>query len=250
MRSTQANATMMLLAAAATFAGSSQLAAAPGDGTLKQAKLIIEHNATDSDTGFQAFIDADGWERLEIVGPNGVVAEFLGRGPVNALGMTELFLETTEPENAKMPVEQILAMFPEGEYTFRATAAELGGNTGTMEGIAVLSHSIPAGVTLAEPAADAVVPNGALTVRWEPSGKGLDGSPIEIIAYQLIIEKDEEPHPRMIGKRGLSMYLPATVTEMTVAAEFFEPGTAYLWEVLAIEAGGNQTLQSSAFKTE
>ena len=28
---------------------------------LKEAKLNIEHNATDHDTGFQGFIDSDGW---------------------------------------------------------------------------------------------------------------------------------------------------------------------------------------------
>jgi hypothetical protein len=34
-----------------------------------------------------------------------------------------------------------------------------------------------------------------------------------------------------------------------VSAEFLEPATAYLWEVLAIEESGNQTLSSSAFRT-
>ena len=31
---------------------------------LKDAKLNIEHNATDLDTGFQGFIDSDGWQHL------------------------------------------------------------------------------------------------------------------------------------------------------------------------------------------
>lgn len=54
----------------------------------------------------------------------------------------------------------------------------------------------------------------------------------------------------MIGKRGLSMYLPATVTSITVPAGFLEPATAYDWEVLAIEESGNQTLSSSSFETQ
>jgi hypothetical protein len=217
---------------------------------LKQAKIIIEHNATDEDTGFQAFVDADGWERMEIIGPDGIVAQFDGHGTVKDLGMTELFFETTEPENAKQPLDDVLAMLPAGDYEFRATYSSLGGNSGTTSSTATLSHTIPQGVTLVAPEERAVLPAGDVTVQWTPVDKALDGSDVTIIAYQLIIEKDEEPHPRMIGKRGLSMYLPASVSEMPVPAAFFEPGTAYLWEVLAIEESGNQTLQSGTFAIE
>jgi len=45
------------------------------------------------------------------------------------------------------------------------------------------------------------------------------------------------------------MYLPADVNQITIPGEFFEPGTDYLWEVLAIEESGNQTLMSSQFST-
>jgi hypothetical protein len=53
----------------------------------------------------------------------------------------------------------------------------------------------------------------------------------------------------MIGTMGLSMYLPPDVNEMTISGEFLEPGTDYLWEVLAIEESGNQSLNSSQFST-
>lgn len=235
--------TILAVSAPLVLAGSAS--AAP----LKQAKIIIEHNATDNDTGFQAFIDADGWERLEIIGPNGVVAEFQGKGTVNGLGLTELFFETTEPENAKLPLAQVLEMLPAGKYEFRTLYSALGGSEGSVSGIATLTHKIPAGVTLVSPKEGETVPPGELAVSWTPSERALDGSTVNIIAYQLIIEKDEDPHPKMIGKRGLSMYLPASVTAMTIPAEFFEPGTGYLWEVLAIEEGGNQTLQSGTFST-
>jgi hypothetical protein len=39
------------------------------DVPLKDAKLNGEHNATDKDTGFQGFIDSEGWRRLEVRGP-------------------------------------------------------------------------------------------------------------------------------------------------------------------------------------
>jgi hypothetical protein len=86
-------------------------------------------------------------------------------------------------------------------------------------------------------------------VSWEPVTQTITGDSVTITSYQLIIEKDEEPPPNSIGKRGLSMYLPPTVTSMTIPVEFLEPGTPYLWEVLAIEESGNQTLSSSAFQT-
>ena len=39
---------------------------------LKEAKLNIEHNATDHDTGFQGAIDSEGWKQLTVWGPDGV----------------------------------------------------------------------------------------------------------------------------------------------------------------------------------
>jgi hypothetical protein len=240
-------AAVIILAAVCAASGPSALA---GDGKLKQAKLIVEHNATDKDTGFQAFVDADGWEKLEIIGPNGPVAEFQGRDAVGALGMTELFMESHEPENAKMPINELLAKMPAGEYTFRGMASKHGGQSGVMIGKAVLTHAIPEGVALLEPAEDAIVPLADLKMRWQGTGKALDGSGARLISYQLIVEKDEEPHVNMIGKRGLSMYLPASVTEMTVPAAVLEPASAYKWEVLAIEESGNQTLTEGTFKTQ
>ena len=79
--------------------------------------------------------------------------------------------------------------------------------------------------------------------------KTIAGKPVRIIAYQLIIEKDVDPHRHMIGKFGLSMYLPPSVTHIDVPDGFLEPRTAYSWEVLAIERSGNQTLSSGSFRT-
>src|SRR5215207_7066507 len=84
---------------------------------LKDAKLNIEHNATDKDTGFQGFIDSEGWRRLDVRGPAGDVLAFEGRGSLGELGLTELFFETGEPENAKVPIDEMLAKLPEGNYT-------------------------------------------------------------------------------------------------------------------------------------
>jgi len=217
---------------------------------LKEAKLNIEHNATDNDTGFQGFIDSEGWERLDALGPDGTVLTFCGRGDLGQLGLTELFFESVEPANADVPIEEVLQTLPEGNYTFSGKAMESGESAGTTSGTARLTHDIPAGPALISPAAGAVVTTTGVLASWGPVTKTITGEDVNIIAYQLIIEKDEDPHPHMIGKIGLSMYLPASVTSIAVPDGFLEPGTPYSWEVLAIEESGNQTLSSGEFQTQ
>jgi hypothetical protein len=217
---------------------------------LKEAKLNIEHNAKDNDTGFQGFLDSEGWDRITVTGPDGRVLDFKGEGELGQLGLTELFFESVEPANADVPIPQVLQTLPEGEYTFEGSAIEVGEKLGKTTGTALLTHDIPEGPGLLSPAEDAVVPEDEdLLVSWSPVDQTIDGSDINIISYQLIIEKDEDPHPHMIGKMGLSMYLPPDVNEMTIPEEFLEPGTDYSWEVLAIEESGNQSLNSSQFST-
>lgn len=218
---------------------------------LKEAKLNIEHNAKDKDTGFQGFIDSEGWKRITVTDPNGQrVLDFRGTGSLGQLGLTELFFESVEPENKDVPISELLKTLPEGKYTFRGSAIEVGEEMGTTIGTALLTHDIPRGPRLVSPAEDAVVPVDDVLFKWRPVDRNIDGSKTKIIAYQLIVEKDEEPHPHMIGKMGLSMYLPASVTQIEIPEEFFEPGTDYDWEVLAIEESGNQTLNSSSFTTK
>lgn len=218
---------------------------------LKEAKLNIEHNATDEDTGFQGSVDSEGWQHLVFTGPEGTVLTIKGQGELGNLGLTELFFETVEPANVDVSIAEMLTMLPEGNYTIEGPAIEVGEKKGQTSGIAWLTHNIPAGPVLLSPQEDTVVSaNNDLVVSWSPVTKTIDGSEVNIISYQLIIEKDEPPHPHMIGKRGLSMYLPASVTSITVPKGFLEPGTPYNWEVLAIEESGNQTLSSSKFSTQ
>jgi hypothetical protein len=203
------------------------------DEVTKQAKIIIEHNATDKDTGFQLFVDAEGWEKMQVVGPNGTIAEFNAHGPINDLGMTELFLETVEPENNKTPLQETLKKMPEGRYQFVATASRSGGAEGLIKGEATLSHKIPGGVTLLVPKEGASIPVTNTRMSWQPSDKPINGTGLKLIAYQLIIEKDEEPQPRMIGKRGMSMYLPPTVTILMYRLAFLNrqhPTSGKSWQ--------------------
>jgi hypothetical protein len=224
--------------------------AAPKSTPLKEAKLIIEHNATDHDTGFQGFIDSEGWRRMDVTGPDGKVLSLKAMGELGDLGMTELFFETVEPANADVPVDELLATLPEGEYQFSGKGIEAGERTGPTSGTAQLTHTIPAGPELLTPAEDSVVPLSGVTMSWAPVTQTITGDVVTIIAYQLIVEKDAEPQPNMIGTFGLSMYIAPSVTSITLPDGFLEAGTRYSWEVLAIEESGNQTLSSSEFETE
>jgi hypothetical protein len=248
----------VLLSAATVYAGSRSEAdrGAARDAAdsaavvpLKDAKLNIEHNATDKDTGFQGFVDSEGWRRLDVRGPGGPVLTFKGHGTLARLGLTELFFETVEPANADVPIGKMLVKVPEGRYTIAGPAQENGKSAGRTSGSAWLTHDIPAGPKLVSPAEGATVPVRDVVARWTPVSKTIRGKPVTIIAYQLIIEKDVEPHRHMIGKLGLSMYVPRSVTSIAVPNGFLVPRTAYKWEVLAIERSGNQTLSSGSFKT-
>lgn len=53
-----------------------------------------------------------------------------------------------------------------------------------------------------------------------------------------------------IPKVTLDVHMPPTATSFVVPVGFLHPNTEYEWEILAIEAGGNQTLSSSVFKTK
>ena len=191
---------------------------------LKEAKLNIEHNAKDNDTGFQGFLDSGGWSEITVTGPDGEVLEFEGEGKLGQLGLTELFFETVEPENADVPIVDVLETLPAGKYKFEGCAIENGEIQGRTTGTALLTHDIPKGPELLAPEEDAEVSaDEDLLISWEPVDETIEGDNIKIIAYQLIIEKDVPPDQHMIGKFGLSMYLPPDVTEMRIPAEFLEP---------------------------
>ena len=121
---------------------------------------------------------------------------------------------------------------------------------GETSGEAWLTHEDPRGPRLNSPGENATVPVRGVVAEWAPVRRTIIGKRVKIIAYQLIIEKDVDPHRHMIGKLGLSMYLPPSVTRIEVPDGFLQPRTAYNWEVLAIERSGNQTLSSGAFRTQ
>ena len=162
---------------------------------------------------------------------------FRGRGALGKLGLTELFFETVEPENADTPIKKMLAKLPEGRYRIAGPAQENGKRRGRTAGNAWLTHDIPQGPPLVSPAEGATVPIAGRRSRLGARFRDNHRQAGRIIAYQLIIEKDVEPHPHMIGKFGLSIYLPPTVTSIDVPDGFSNPApptTGRCWRSSAV----------------
>ncbi len=209
---------------------------------LKDARLKFETNATDSDAGIQIFIDSDPWQWMEIYDPSGrkLFRSMMG-GNFATQGGTELFMESGEPSFDEVPFAEILARFPEGKYRFRGK-----GNDGErFFGHATLTHNIPAGPLLVGPHDDGqLVDADNAVVQWQPVAPP-NGSPI--IGYQVLVVLDSGL--TALPKVALDVMMPPTATSLAVPPGFLRRDTLYEWEVLAIEASGNQTLSSSFFRT-
>jgi hypothetical protein len=239
----------LLLAASALVAGVTTLvaiAAADSDGSpdaraggkplrLDDATMIFEINATDGDAGIQAFADGEPWSSMAISAPDGrTIVDVDAKGRLNRFGLTELFSESHEPEFSEVPLKKVKKRFPEGKYRFAGTTTD----GRRLVGSAKLSHDTPAGPEIASPAAGATVSENDLVLNWSA---GPQPSRVELDGYRAIVER-EDP------LRVFSADLPASVTSLSVPAEYLEPDTAYKFELQAIEKSGNQTISEIPFR--
>lgn len=210
---------------------------------LSASRMIIEFNASAEDVGVQFFLDSDGWREIEIFDPLGVEifgAEAQGRLAQQG-GGTELFLESVEPGLDELPLDAFFQRFPEGTYRFQGRTAE----GDRVAGKATFSHAVPAGPELVTPVAATgeCAENVALpaVIAWQPVTTSITGAPLGIVRYEVIVEG---------GDVNFDVVIPAAAgTTVTVPPEVLEPGADYIFEVLAIEKGGNQTITEGCFAT-
>jgi hypothetical protein len=216
-----------------------------GEIPFSRAKMIIEFNSTANegvgDVGVQILLDAEPWQHVNIASPDGPrVLTITRTGSLRKQGLTELFFESSEPSLDEVPLAEFLARFPEGKYEVEGITID----GQEIEGEATFTHVIPAGPVIVSPdKSNAVAPNN-LILKWEPVPEKIAGSgELVIVAYQVVVD-GESP-------RRFDVTLAAKLTTMsvTVPPEFLEPGTNYIFELLAIEAGGNQTITEGSFVT-
>jgi hypothetical protein len=146
------------------------------------------------------------------------------------LGLTELTFATHAPS-----LEELLALFLKGEYEFRGRTVE----GRQLIATATLTDAIPDGPVILTPEEGAVVDPDAAVISWDPVTAPAG---IEIAGYRVTVERSDRG-------RSLSLELSPEITSVLVPPDFLEPGTDYLFQVFAIEVGGNQTITEGVFDT-
>jgi hypothetical protein len=206
---------------------------------FEAAQIFFEFNSSAEDLGIQVFLDGEGWNSLKIIAPGGKqLLEVTGKGSVGLLGLTELFFESVEPsiaEGGDLTFDEILALFPEGKYDFRTVTVEGQNQIGS----ATLTHDIPDGPVVLSPLGGLVDLNNTV-ISWLPVRTPAG---IKILRYQVIVERSQ-------GNRVFTVDLPPNVTSVKIPKEFLKPDRNYIFEVLAKEVSGNQTITEGSFTTK
>ena len=206
---------------------------------LADTEIRIEINDTDGDAGIQIFLDGVGWDTMRVFDPDGnMVLDFGAQGSVGLQGITELFFESAEPSFDEQSLEELLELFPEGNYKFEGETTE----GDTLKGKARLTHALPDGPVLVLPEEDddSVDPDNTV-IQWESVA---DPQGSMIVGYRVIVAKESGAF------REIEVEVGPEATTVTVPPEFMDPGTSYKFEILAIEASGNQTISEREFETE
>jgi hypothetical protein len=208
------------------------LAAPAHAGQLSIARIYIEYNSSAQDLGFHVFLDGEDWKSLTIVNPSGnQVFAVAGQGAFGALGLTELFFEGAEPPLSEVPLDVLLGLMPEGQYTF--SGENVDGTRVISKG--KLSHAIPAGPTVS-----AAINRDSLVISWTGvtgTPAGFPSRPISIAGYQVIVG-------------SFQVTLPASSRSVKVPEEYVRSlgRGEHDFEVLAIEESGNQSITEGVFE--
>ncbi len=199
---------------------------------LEIARIFFEYNSSANDLGVHVFLDGEDWKSIKIINPDSrTIFHVQGKLGYAELGMTELFFEGAEPSLDEFALADLLDLFPEGEYSFEGRTVD----NEELAGTATFTHAVPAG-----PEVSAVVgPDNSLVISWELVTEPADILPdedVEVVAYQVIVE-------------DFQVTVPDPATSVTVPPEYVASldSGEHLFEVLAIEAGGNQTITEGSF---
>ncbi len=206
---------------------------------LADAAIYIEINETDGDAGIHVFLDGDGWDSMQMISPNGIEFSVLAESSVGLQGITEFFFESAEPSFEEQSLEELLELFPQGVYKYRGTTTE----GRRLTGRARLTHALPAGPVLVFPIDGEEIDPEDAEFSWQPVA---DPPGSEIVGYEIVVGCEEPDFIEYVAQVG------PDVTSVTVSPEILgqEDADECKWEVLAIEASGNQTLTESEFSIE
>ncbi len=227
----------------------------PTDGEeWEVAKLYIEHNATDEDTGVHGLFGGEAWQELCITDPDGNQIFLVDpQAQLHDLAVADFFFESREPEATEYSADDLRADFPEGDYTVTGTDYDGVARKGT----ARFTHAIPTEPEItnpvlaedAETAGESTVASEGLVVTWEPVTETIDEDPVTITGYEVIVTTEEFEDVDGLSRPVYDVHVPADVGSLSVPAAFLLPDTIYELEVLALEESGNQTISVGFFRT-
>lgn len=219
---------------------------------LEVARVFFQLNDTDGDLGFHAVIDGEPWKRLSIESPDEVeLLRIRTRSELRLQGLTELRFESAEPTFDELDPNEFFSRFPEGVYEVEARTLE----GGELENEVEIRHVLPAppsnlrvgGVGVAAGCEDDAIPTiaGPIVLSWDPvlsshPTLGLPG-PIDIVRYEVSVEREEPTVLILTADVG-----PDTLS-FTVPSELIDSGDEIKFQILATDAGGNETSSESCF---
>jgi hypothetical protein len=132
---------------------------------FEQHDLYIEYTATAGDAGLQRGADSESWKRFTLYDTEGNVLIHIGaQGRIRSpFGLSELFLEASEPAFTEVPFGVFKRRFPEGIYRFRGVTS----NGRTLVGSDQLSHLIPRAPNVTSRTEGALVDPNGFTISWD-----------------------------------------------------------------------------------
>ena len=248
--------TSKVAAAGVALAAMTSSAAAARPQPFKLTNIHFETNSSACDMGIQISFDTDGITEGSVEGPNEqVVYRFRSvDGMEGTHDVTEGFQERVEPpiidlENAlgcepsedAIPLNELLAAWPAGTYEFEGQSGGV-----EFEGVARLTHKIPAGPEITAPSDGAIVPHDAsLLIRWNRVTRPIVPrlGPVEIAGYHVLVVDVTVPVlPPGKTKTSFDADVSKNETSFLVPKQYLEPNRIYELEILATEKGGNQTI--------
>jgi hypothetical protein len=203
-------------------------ASARAEERFEKVGVYLEQNLRDKDAEakFEAIAGNAGLVTLKVTAPDGrTVVDF--KTPDSKLGIRHLILESPEPKN----LAAIQAEFPAGAYRFTGLTA--GGVK--LEAEAVLSHRLPAAVSLVYPRpGQKSLSVASLDIRWHPVK--------DSVASIVVLEQEH-------SGREIRTNLSGTATEFAVPRGFLQPGMEYTLAIGTVTSEGNKSFTEITFST-
>lgn len=208
---------------------------------LDEAKVFIEWNSTDRDHGIQFFWDSEGFTDMTVTNEQDGELVVETYGNIFDQGLTEVAIESVEPEESEQTRAEFFARFPAGTYEFEGESTD----GETITGEAELTHD------LLEPVEFTKI--NLPVIEWdEPELNDVTQQPLAVVGYELVVELvvEIEVNGDTVERvfKEVTNY-PAGESKHIVGTRYMKliknpPGevVALKVEILADEPSGNRTI--------